>query len=283
MTKELATELEPEVPAEEIQAEEAKEASADPPKETKAEPEKEKTVPHQALHEERERRKQAQREFEQYKRDNESKMAVLNDRLQQIYSAQKPQQQGYIDPRQAGEHVVDALAHNQQLTAQQLATMQAVMANEAASRQQAYQQSQLVGWARQQATEYQSEAPDFADAYNHMLKIRTSELQAMGLPAHEIEQRVAQDELWVYQQARQQGKNPAEIIYQMAKGAGYQKKASAEEKVAQLNKGQNAAKGLGNGGSDPNHPTPEQIAAMSEDEFAEFKKKIGGKDISQVL
>lgn len=291
MGKELAESLEAPVPQAEIDAAtedapavETPETPEEPKAEVKTEDKPEKVVPLAALHEERQRRKELQAEMARERQERAAKEAVIQDRLNQMWQAQNPGPQ-FRDPNSDPDPLA-AMAHNQQLTVQQLNELrQERQVQEARARQHA-QTQQLVGWAQHQAREFAQEAPDFASAYKHMLSARKGELEAMGMDPQQVAQTLEDNELWVYQTAAQQGKNPAEMIYNMAKAAGYQKQAeqsNPEQKVAALQKGVAASKTLGSSASS-GKPTAEQIANMSDEEFADFKKTLKrGQSISDVL
>ena len=285
-------ELEPPVPEEEIAA-----AAEQPAEETpveaeekpavEKEPEREKFVPHQALHEEREKRKQAQREFEEYKRKDAQEKAFLQDRLNQLFQAAQPQAPQFRDPDKDPDPL-DALKHNQALlahNAQQQAAWRQQQENQA--RQVQYQRN-LTSWASAKAQEFAQQTPDFGDAYQHIRTVRAQELMAMGLTGEELVNRLHGEELSVFHEAHQKGLNPAEIAYNMAKAAGWAPKKqeqSAEQKIETLQKGTQASKTLGSGGAASGMPTPEQIAAMNDEDFEALKQKLKGqgKRISDII
>jgi hypothetical protein len=282
----LATELEPEVPPEEIAAAETQETPQETPKE-EAKPEvveKEKTVPHGAFHEERERRKALQRELEEARRER----AVLNDRFERLFAAQKqaeaPQ---YRDPEKDPDPLT-AMQHNDQINRQRLEAMQQQLAQDNERRQHEFYESQVIAWGQERANEYRQEVPDFDDAYQHIRMVRANELHAIGYNVAEIKQALRNDELGIINEAGKRGRNPAEIVYNMAKAAGYTGKKpaqDAEQKIEQLQKGQQAAKTVGNGAASSGWPTAEQIADMSEDDFAalETRLKKSGKTLSDII
>lgn len=284
----LAQDLEPDVPQEEIAAaeaatpEEAPQAAETPeaPKEeVKAdEPKEEKLVRLEALHEERGKRKQVQRELEQMKQNQ----AVLADRLNQIYQAQQPQPQ-IPDASQDPLANHDARLAQQEQRAQWLIDQEQRRNHDA---QQANLKQQVVGWYSAQAAEFAKETPDFGGAYQHIKQLRAAELQAMGYNAMEAKQALENDEMSVVARAYQSGENPAAVIYRMAQATGYKKSAPAgQEKMKTLQKGVEASKTLGVGGAAAGNPTPEQIANMSDAEFAELKAKLGkkGQRLSDVI
>ena len=268
----LAENLEPSVPAEEIAAAETAEVKEPPVvEEKKEEVQPEKLVRLEALHEERGKRKELAKQVEQLRRQQEQERAVLNDRLQQLYAMQQPQPQ--IDPNDPIA-VHDHALRSQQ---QQLAEIQQNQQWIHAQRQQQEQEGQLVNWARMQALEYSKEKPDFNDAYKHVANQRAAMIAASGVAPEEAMQRLRNDELWFYYEAQRQGKDPAEALYQLAQSMGYRGKGG-EQKMQTLQKGVEASKSLGSGGAVSGNPTPEQIANMSDDEFAEFKAGLGKKN-----
>lgn len=287
----LAQDLEPSVPQEEIAAAEAaipetpetpQQAADTPAAEVKDkpadEPAPEKLVRLEALHEERTKRKRIQAELEQTRQQQ----AVLADRLNQLYQAQQPQPQ-IPDASQDPLANHDARLAQQEQRAQWLIQQEQ---NRALHAQHEQQRQQVVGWYSSQAAEFAKETPDFGGAYEHMKKLRAVELQAMGYNAMEAHQVLQNDEMAIVGRAYQTGQNPAEIIYRMAQATGYKKAAaSAEQKMKTLQKGVEASKTLGAGGASAGNPTPEQIANMSESEFAELKEKLAkkGQRMSDVL
>ena len=96
-------------------------------------------------------------------------------------------------------------------------------------------------------TEFVKTTPDFDEAYGHLRAQRAADLADVGVPQDQIAMALMQDEIAVAQNAVRQGKNPAQVIYGMAKRYGYTPKAAApaaptpQEKVAQLAAGQQAA------------------------------------------
>lgn len=292
MNKELAQDLEPDVPQEEIEAAvpETPETPAEDPKLEVAKQEEakpEKVVPLAALHEERQRRKELQAEIARERQDQAAKQAVIQERLNQMWAAQNPGPQ-FRDPNSDPDPLA-AMQHNQNLTVQQLNELKQQRQVEEAQARQRHHTQQLVGWARHQANEYAQEAPDFGAAYQHMMTARRGELEAMGLHPQQVAATLEENELWVFQTAAQRGVNPAEMIYNMAKAAGYAKQVekpaaeASEQKIATLQKGVAASKTLGASASN-GKPTAEQIAAMTDDEFAEFKKTLKrGQTLSDVL
>ena len=282
----LAQSLETPVPQDEIEAAAVEtEATQETPEGKKPEKQEVTMVPHQALHEEREKRKELQRQIQRDTQERQQRDAILQQRLDALYQAQNPGPQ-YRDPETDADPIA-ALAHNQRLSVQQMQALAAERANQAAQSQQEQRQVQMVNWAMAEAAKFQAENPDFSGAYQHMAQRRKAELEAMGMAPVQVAETIKRDELWVIQSAAQTGQNPAEIIYRMAKNTGYkaETKADGTQKMENLQKGLQASKTLGAGGSTAGKPTPEQIANMSDDEFSELKKSLEkkGQRLSDVL
>lgn len=289
----LLEELEPEVPQEEIAAaeqqpepEQQSQESAEEPQEAQKDERdaKGKLVPLAALHEERQKRKELQAQFQQDRITRERQNAVLQARLDQLFQAAQPQPQmpGPEDP--AGQ-----LQYGLNQTQQELAQLRNYVAQDAQRKAQEAQTANLVGWYRSQAVEFQEKNDDFGGAYEHMRNLRVSELKAMGLNPAQVEHTLTQDELQIAWLAAQRGQNPAEIIYNMATSTGYRKQAKQEadpaQKMETLQRGVQASKTLGTSGGVTMKPTPQQIAEMPEEEFEKLledaRKK--GKRLSDML
>lgn len=287
--------LEPPVPPEEIAAAELElaaekpkdgpEAKADDPKkEEKQEEKPEKKhkytdeegnplVRLDALHEARQQLKQTRADMQRLAQEQAQRQALLDQRLQMLYQAQNPPPDESVDP-------VGAMRYKQEMTDRQLAEFRQRQQFEDMQRQQHDQVNQLVGWAQSEAAQFAADKPDFKDAYEFVKQKRAAELRALGLEGQALAQTMVQDELWVFQNAAQTGRNPGEVIYAMAKAIGFggnkQGTVTAEKKMEVLQKGLEAAKALDGGLAASGKPTAEQLANMSEDEFAEVMKKHGG-------
>lgn len=300
--KDLAQALEPDVPQEEID-----QATEDVPAETPEVAEEERSSKQKeaedadpaakakkiesnhlkALQEERKKRQEAESLYRQNQVEQERKNAILQDRLNQLWQQQSPGPQ-LRDPK-TDPDPLDALQHNQQLTQQAMQEMYRRQQTDEARQRQEAAKANLIGWARSQAAQFAQENEDFGQAYSHVLSNRKGELEAMGLGPDQIAETLHNDELWVYQTAAQSGKNPAEIIYHMAKNTGFkrvdppQPKEVAEQKIETLQRGVAASRDLSGGAV--GKPTAEQIANMSDEEFSELKAKLKkqGKNISDVI
>lgn len=158
----------------------------------------EKYVPLKALHETR-------NELNEYKR----KLADLEAR----FNNPPPPQEQYEEP-DPEQDPIGALKY----TRQQLADFQRA--------QQAQQQETYVAQAyAASAQQFAAQTDDFRDAYNYAIQSRANELAALGAPQDQIPNLIRQEELQIAATALQQGRNPAEVIYNFAKARNYVKAA----------------------------------------------------------
>jgi hypothetical protein len=229
-----------------------------------------KVVPYGALHEERERRKELQRtvqaEQERIRRLEETFQKVL----ERTNSNNAPVPSYEDDPAEAlrvkTERLEQAVSlHNQTLAQQQ----------QQAESQRQY--SEFVNRYQESAKAYMQEQPDFKEAYQHLVNSRIQEYQAAGYSYNEANNIIVQDELAIASKAYQDGVNPAERLYSLAKARGYQHQQQAEakpqaneavQKLEQLEKGLNASKSLSTAsGKATTELTLEALANMDDSEF----------------
>lgn len=268
------TELEtPEVVEE--QEEEQPEAKGDEPTKAEEEAGKVKTVPHQALHAEREEHRKTKAQLEEISR----KQAVLEDRWNTLLKFQQPDQKAQDDdPMPDPDTDIFAYAKWQ---ARQLEKVNSKLSEreqqEQAARQQSEQdQSVFADWNRS-VTDFSAQTPDFKEAANYLANLRVQQLSALGLSQAQINATIDNEVKGVVLQAKQSGANPAELIYNYAKVSGYTGKNAddAAKKVADIDAAQKAAKTIaGSGGKSGADPlTPDAIASMSQAEFDAWIQK----------
>lgn len=81
--------------------------------------------------------------------------------------------------------------------------------------------------------EFIQENPDYHDAIDFLSQRRAEQLVLLGIPEEKIENIVSQERISLAMQALNNGRNPAEIAYKLAKANGYQEKAQEPEKPVQ--------------------------------------------------
>jgi hypothetical protein len=283
-TPAVTVEKEPEAPKPEVKVEEkpkvderprnpdgtfAKVKEDEPAKPVETAPEKpivteqpEKMVSLNALHEERERRKELQRKMEAM----EKRWGELVEKIG------KPAPQPAPDPSQdfAGYtiHQFQQVQQQQQALGQKVQSFEEWQKNQAEEGrfQQAYFQA---------AQDYAANQKDFPQAYGHWLKSRLEELTDAGYTRDQAIQIRTAEEKAMVMKAFEDGVNPAQRIYTVAQRRGYtipsvpevQPAVDQAAKLKQIAEAQRATPALGGGGMKPKL-TLQGIAQMSDEEFS---------------
>ncbi len=257
------------------------------PEEKAAEPadRRSKTVPHQALHEERERRKGLEKDLAQAREER----ARFDERLRIIQEMQRPAQQpqqaiprrpeGVMpdpdsDPigavkwmkathdAQAYENVVQGQQYQQQMAQQN--NMQA-----------------LVQGAMQEFAATIKERPEVKTAYEHYQQSRGRELAAGGWNQQQISQQLYQEDARIVQNARQRGLPLGDVYIQYAEARGWQDKpagppaTTAVDKITNAGEAQARGKSLSQvgGGAAIAEMTVDRLLSMPNEEFSAWKVK----------
>jgi hypothetical protein len=147
------------------------------------------------------------------------------------------------------EDPVEHLRIKTQLQEQQVAEVRERLAQDERFRQAESQRQQFLAWYTTQAEDYAKQQSDFRAAYDHAM----GRMRELITPAAANPQAVAQTlEQWeaaVVSRAAQEGRNPAEAIYALAKTLGYAPPApaapSAADKVVSIEEGRERGKSLG--------------------------------------
>lgn len=245
----------------------------------------EKKVSLAALHEERERRKvaeEARRQLEQNQIRMDERLKLINERL-------NPPAQ----PREIPDPDKDALGALK-ATAEEVKTFREFQQQQ----QQQMQQNQYVQDVMMRASSHEAEfmkqMPDYGEASVYLKKSRADELSAIGMTPFQIQETLKGESLQLADAAMKQGKNPAEMVYTLAKSRGYartgaqvvqaQPQADAE-KFAKIAQGQKANTSLGNVGSTPTRPelSGKDLLAMSEDQFSSWLEKLKPSERAKFL
>jgi len=216
-----------------------------PVEESEPDPAKEKVtmVPHQALHAERERGKQARAELEQMRRNFAALQAQQAEILQTLQQQNARQQPLPPDP------VADPLGRGMYETAElrkQVEDLARVHKQTIEQQQQERQAQQFVANVRAADAEFHTRQPDSHEAFNYLKRTKQAEYEAGGMSAAEAQQRILYDEAQLCASAMQRGENPAEVVYNIAKAAGY---TPATEKLAMQAAGQKATAPTGGQGN----------------------------------
>ncbi len=188
----------------------------------------------------------------QRRRELESKVERMEQTFQQIQQRmvqpQQPQaQQQPIDPKE------DPIAFLEQLQRQQQEQAQMAQQRQAHEQQQQARIEAVHRLGRDVADveqDFVRSAPDYYEAIDHMINTRGSQLAAFGMrdPA-EIQATIKAEVAQLTSTALQNGANPAEAAYNMAKQMGYQRaQPQAAQRLDMARNGQRASKTMSGGG-----------------------------------
>ena len=248
----------------------------DDPQQAAAKPEK--MVALAALHEERGRRKDTDRQ----NRDLQQQLAEMRGRFAVIERLQAPRDETPQRPPTVEEAVLT--------TAEHVAHLQRRLEQREASERALGQQNALVSAYRSDAAQFEATTPDFKAAYDHLLQSRAQELMALGYDDPQaLQQALIADEFAVAQSALARGRSPAQIIYSLARQRGYAGAPGTgrgADRLDTIARGQAANKSLSNtgGGSGDAEISAEALLKMPMDEFeawctknpAKAKRLMGG-------
>lgn len=235
-----------------------------------------KVVPLAALHEEREKRKARDKELMEFR----EKWAKAEGRLEALTAKLAPKEE--LVQLNPDEQPIDAL----KTTMKQVNDLADWQKQQNQIAQQQQHEAQFLNTYASAAQEFSSKQRDFRDAYNFIMQSRVAELQSLGWGQNEIAQIIANDEKGIAAKAFQDGVNPAERIYALAKTRGYAPKAEAKPEpkteIETVAKGQKAADSLnGMPGAGVGNLSLKSIVEMDDDDFAnlsdkDFRKLMGG-------
>lgn len=243
-----------------------------------------KTIPFDVFHAEREQHKQTKAEMAEL-REFKGRM---EERWQMLAAAAQQTEQKPVDNDPEPDPNTDIFAHNAWLK-RQFEGLKKGQTEREASEAKAKEASEFEGkvwqfWNNDAAT-YKATNPEFEDAVKWMSETRTAQLQAMAdvHPQFSTEAGVVAQinrELFeINVLAAQQGKKPAEIIFNMAKKWGYQgKQPPANEaltlpaELAKVAAAQTASRTVGAapGAATGAELTLQQIVDMPQAEFKQW-------------
>lgn len=236
-----------------------------------------KTVPLTALHEERTRRKDLDKQL----REAQQQIAEFRGRFSVIERLQGGQQQA----EQPGPvpTVDDDIFGNVKHVGETVEQLKKRLDDaDAASKAQTEHTTFVTKYQKDAAT-FTEKQPDYMQAYNYILQSRVQELQALGYEGDELGQALQADELGIAQFAMSKGKSPAEVLYALATQRGYKKADAAApsgaEKLEAIERGQAANKSLSNTGGNAGDQdmTAERLMGMPMDEFEAWCDKNPAK------
>lgn len=256
---------------------ETKSVSPDLPKEEVQDKQNyQKTVPYEALHEERVRRQELNRELADSKKQISTLEQNFQRVLQKINQAEEKQIPKYEDDP------LEALRYeNNKLKEQVGHISEKDQKREEEYRNQIAEQ-QFLNKYREDSFQFADQTKDYKDAYKFIVKSKLDEFREAGYTQQEANELLNNDEIGIAIKAYKDGVNPAERIYKLAKARGYQPANNItteqefakkpESKMERLQKGieQSASLSSVQGKTIPNSLSLAEISQMSDEELDEL-------------
>jgi len=120
---------------------------------------------------------------------------------------------------------------------------------------------------------FRQRQPDFPRAVQHYILSRLHEMNALGLTTDQAEEAITIEAQQLLYQCAQTNRSAAEAIYSMARARGYGSGGSGAGGGAQPQYARPAGgRSFGHGaGAAPGAITPQQLAAMSDEDYAAFR------------
>ena len=279
-------------PTQEVAREETAQDSVAGAQEGQPAPDKrQQTVPHAALHEERERRKDVERRLAEAEKSRQTLEERTNLLLQRLGLAPTEDKSGTVELPDIEK---DPVGHIMGQIVQQGKALETVV-GALNQRNQQDQQVASIAAIQQRAViaerEFRAATEDYDAAVAHLLESGNRELELRGVtdPAQR-QALLSQEALGIAQRAIQLERNPAEMIYQLAQLRGYRKtdpapKEETTETPAPAQRLDNARRGQEQDGrslstargTGPRTLTAQSLVNMSEAEFAKAMSSPEGR------
>lgn len=253
------------------------------------------TVPHQAFHAERERRKAAEARAAEVEREKAADMARLQERLNTVIGiaqvAATPPAAAPVAEEALPDVNTDPVGHFRAVSerqAKKLGDLEAILSGFQQRQQSAAQHQELRNWGAAQEAAFASTEPSYNAAMNHLTASRHEELAAIGVTDPAERQRIiAQDVTNIANRARQEGANFAERLFTLAVKRGFEKAAptaaatpaipalDAEPAVDRTASARDNATTIGSlGAAPPTRLSVAKIADMNEAQFAALTERL---------
>lgn len=255
-------------------------------------PAEQRTVPLAALQEERAERKRLRDEVQQMRANQDALM-------QRILASQQPQTAQQEPQVQIPDYATDPVGNLRaqlQLQQQQFQQVVGYLSGQEQQTQQVTQQQRAVqevqNYLVTEEAAYRQQAPDYDAAANFLQQSRIAEYRALGIVnPMQIQQMLQQDIIGMTNIARQNGANPADAFYNLAKARGYkgaqggqQAQQDAAARLATVAQGQQHAQSLsGTGGAAPSPMSMEKLLAMDDAEFAKATSGMNWQKLNAEL
>lgn len=231
--------------------------SSAPPEETKEEVTS--TVPLEALNESRAQLRQTQTELNSLREQMQQfeRLRGELDEYRQRQTQSTEEQEFNADPLGSMQKQLKALQDqiNQRNQKQD------------ESYRQAQQAQQLHNLVASQVSEFRKSHTDYDDALSFVMDARRKELEILGVSENQIQAELGNHAEELARTALQSNRNPAQLVYDLAKLRGFEAK-KVGEKLQAVQKGQESASSLsGASGKEDSGLSLGDIANMSDDDF----------------
>lgn len=238
----------------------------------------ERTVPHGALHEERQKRKQ----LEKRNADNEARIARMEKAWEEAQKRLKPAE----DAPKAPDFDTDPagwLKHQLETTGKTVQQLQQERETETKQRQQQAQEQNFIARVQADEVEYTKEQPDYPEAATWLRDKRIRMFELAGMSPQEAAQAVYGESIYYAQNAIRTGRNPGEVFYGLAREMGYSgpkpKANDADAKLERLAKGQEKSSRMGSGGESAENITLAQLAELDGPDFDKEWERLRKKGL----
>lgn len=112
--------------------------------------------------------------------------------------------------------------------------------------------------------DFAEDHPDYTDAVKHFTAARREDFEDMGYAGTDLEAELAKDFLGLVQRAAKGGRDPAEVVYNLAKKRGFQSgKAAAEAKLKEIARAADAGTGATAGRNGDGRLTADSINKLT--------------------
>ena len=247
-------------------------AEADKPEE-KIEAKEGTQVPYGALHEERMLRKEMAEELKQTQ-EQVGQLQGLREELQSFRDEKKAE----VDQTSYEDDPIGHLREQQEKMQAQM-TERDVQTDQQQTQLQEVQQLQST--INAQVNEFVKDNSDYEQALNFVSQRRAQDLSALGITDPVAQQQIINTEAWgIAQTSLNNNKNPAEVVYSMAKSWGYKaagaEKSELQQKVETIDKGQQESQTLADAGGAPDSAdlSLSDIETMTDDDFDKLWNKM---------
>ena len=130
---------------------------------------------------------------------------------------------------------------------------------------------------RSQTSQYAQQNPDYNERFNFVQNRRMKEFELLGVPQEQWQTQLENESIQLARVAMQQGRNPAELLSELASHWGYQGQTAPEspnqetneQNLTRLEQGQKAASTLSSGGQSDDSLL-KRIENMSDKEFDDY-------------